>query len=70
VVEQRNDATNLRLEYHILCSYIKSMAGDYQDDEFEWDLDKAEVNLKTHGAAFEDAKKFEWESCLGGQSAR
>jgi uncharacterized DUF497 family protein len=33
------------------------------DPDFEWDSAKAGPNLARHGVAFEDIRRFDWETC-------
>ena len=32
--------------------------------EYEWDADKAEVNLQKHGVAFDTVHAFDWECAI------
>ena len=32
--------------------------------EYEWDVNKAEVNLQKHGVAFDAVHAFDWESAI------
>lgn len=40
------------------------------ENTYEWDADKAEINKANHGVEFEAVKGFEWETALIAEDTR